>query len=85
MSCAPVKTRALNGVTALRAIGRRRVLATCGSRLRSQRSLIVHPAPRIIRAPLKNKRDVPTTDRGDAIGVAMGAARRVEKRHGKYR
>jgi hypothetical protein len=34
-------------------------------------------------APLKNRRDVPTTERGDAIGAARGAARRVEKRQGK--
>jgi hypothetical protein len=34
-------------------------------------------------APLKKSRDVPTTDKGEAIGTARGAARRVEKRHGK--
>ena len=77
--------RALNGVTAPRAIGRSRVLATCGSRLRSQRSLIVHPAPRMIRAPLKKRREVPTTERGEAIGMARGAARSVENRQGKKR
>ena len=46
---------------------------------------MVHPAPRIMRAPLKKRNVVPMTDRGDAIGVARGAARRVENRHGKNR
>ena len=81
----PVKASALKGVTAPRAIGRSRVRATCGSRLRSQRSLIVQPAPRIMRAPLKKSSAVPTTESGDVMGVARGAARRVEKRHGKKR
>jgi hypothetical protein len=36
-----------------------------------------------MRAPLKKRRDVPRTDRGVAIGTASGAAKRVEKRHGK--
>jgi hypothetical protein len=39
----------------------------------------------MMRAPLKNRRDVPRTERGDAIGKASGAARSVEKRHGKKR
>jgi len=38
-----------------------------------------------MRAPLKKRKVVPMTDNGDAIGVASGAARRVEKRHGKNR
>lgn len=84
-SCAPVKTRALNGDTAPRAIGRRRVRATCGSRLRSHRSLIVHPAPRMMRAPLKKSIEVPMTDKGEVNGSVYGAARSVEKRHGKKR
>jgi hypothetical protein len=37
----------------------------------------------MIRAPLKKRSVVPMTDVGDAIGVVKGAARRVEKRHGK--
>jgi hypothetical protein len=36
-----------------------------------------------MRAPLKKRRDVPITEIGDAIGVARGAAKSVEKRHGK--
>jgi hypothetical protein len=39
----------------------------------------------MIRAPLKNSMEVPTTERGDAIGTARGAAIRVEKRQGKKR
>ena len=46
---------------------------------------MVQPAPRIMRAPLKKRREVPSTESGDVIGVASGAAKRVEKRHGKYR
>ena len=79
----PVKTRALKGVTEPRAIGRNRVRVTCGSRLRSQRSLIVQPAPRITSAPLKKSREAPMTDRGDAIGDVRDPARSVEKRQGK--
>lgn len=78
-----MKTSALKGVTAPRAIGRSRVLVTCGSRLRSQRSLIVQPAPRIMRAPLKKSNEVPSMERGEAIGTARGAASSVENRHGK--
>lgn len=44
---------------------------------------MVQPAPRIISAPVKNRSDVPTTERGDAIGTARGAASKVEKRQGK--
>jgi len=84
-SCTPVNARALKGETAPRAMGRRRVRATCGSRFRSQRSLIVQPAPRIMRAPPKKRREVLKTDRGEAMGTARGAARRVEKRQGKKR
>ena len=80
-----MKARALKGVIAPRAIGRRRVRVTCGSRLRSQRSLMVQPAPRMISAPLKKRREVPTTERGEAIGTARGAASSVENRQGKKR
>lgn len=84
-SCTPVKVRALKGVRAPRAIGRWRVRVTWGSRFRSQRSLMEQPAPRIMRAPLKKRRDVPRTERGEAIGTTIGAARRVEKRQGNKR
>lgn len=47
----PRKEVAAKGVTARRARGRRAVRRTWGSRLRSQRSLMVQPAPRIIREP----------------------------------
>jgi hypothetical protein len=80
-----VNARALKGVTAPRAMGRRRVRVTCGSRFRSHKSFIVQPAPRIINAPLKKRSDVVMTDRGDVIGMASGAANRVENRHGKKR
>jgi hypothetical protein len=46
---------------------------------------MVQPAPRIINAPLKKRDVVPRTDRGDAKGVAKGAAKRVENRHGRNR
>lgn len=46
---------------------------------------MVQPAPRITMAPAKNRTDVPMTEKGDAIGTVRGAARRVEKRQGKYR
>jgi hypothetical protein len=39
----------------------------------------------MMSAPLKKRREVPTTDRGDDIGTARGAARRVENRQGKKR
>lgn len=44
-----------------------------------------HPAPRMMSAPAKKSAVVPTTDPGDAMGAARGAAMRVEKRHGKKR
>ena len=84
-SCTPVNTNALKGETAPLAIGRSLVLVTCGSRFRSHRSLMVQPAPRMTRAPLKNRREVPIAENGDTIGVVRGAASRVEKRHGKKR
>lgn len=68
-----------------RAMGRRRVRETWGSRFRSHRSLILQPAPRMIRAPEKKSAAVPTTLRGEAMGAAMGAANSVLKRHGKKR
>lgn len=46
---------------------------------------MVHPAPLITRAPVKNSAVVPITAEGAAIGVAIVAARRVLKRHGKKR
>jgi hypothetical protein len=46
---------------------------------------MVHPAPRMMRAPVKNRIDVVKTSRGEEMGVARGAARRVENRHGKKR
>jgi hypothetical protein len=39
----------------------------------------------MMRAPLRNRKDVPITHRGDAIGVARGAAIKVENRQGKYK
>jgi hypothetical protein len=45
----------------------------------------VHPAPRIIKAPVKNSNDVPTTEPIDAIGKAIGAAINVENKQGKYK
>jgi hypothetical protein len=38
-----------------------------------------------MRAPDANRSEVPMTVPGDAIGIVMGAARSVEKRHGKKR
>ena len=46
---------------------------------------MVHPALRIINAPKKNKTDVVITSQGVAIGIANGAASKVEKRQGKNR
>lgn len=46
---------------------------------------MVHPAPRIIRAPEKNSNEVPTTEPTEGIGETIGAAINVEKRHGKYK
>ena len=46
---------------------------------------VEQPAPRIMIAPEAKRREVPMTVIGLVIGVAMGAARRVEKRHGKKR
>jgi hypothetical protein len=80
-----VNARALKGVIAPRAMGRNLVLLTWGSRLRSQRSLIEQPAPRMIRAPLKKSKEVLMTESGVAIGIANGAARRVENKQGKNR
>jgi hypothetical protein len=68
-----------------RAIGLNRVRSTWGSRFRSHRSLIVQPAPRMMRAPAKNNVAVEMTSTGVETGEASGAARRVENRHGKYR
>lgn len=46
---------------------------------------MLQPAPRMMSAPEKKRAAVPMTERGDDIGVARGAARSVEKRHGKKR
>lgn len=70
---------------ARRAIGRSRVRSTCGSRFRSQRSLMVHPAPLMTRAPVKKSAVVLMTADGAATGVAIVAATSVLKRHGKKR
>lgn len=85
VSCPPRKTMACWGVMARLAIGRSRVRSTCGSRLRSQRSLIVHPAPLITSAPVKKRAVVPMTADGAATGAAMVAARSVLNMHGKKR
>jgi hypothetical protein len=39
----------------------------------------------MINAPLKNRADVAATEEKEAMGSAIGAARSVEKRHGKKR
>lgn len=46
---------------------------------------MVHPAPRITKAPVMNSAEYPRTDEMGAMGVAKGAARRVENRQGKKR
>jgi hypothetical protein len=38
-----------------------------------------------MRAPEKKRSEVPITEPGLAIGMAIGAAMSVEKRHGKKR
>lgn len=80
-SWTPVKATAFKGLIAPRAIGRSRVRFTCGSRFRSQRSLIVQPAPRIMSAPVKNNTEVDRTANGGA--AVYDAARRVENKQGK--
>lgn len=80
-----MNTNPLKGDMARRAIGRSRVRTTWGSRSLSHKSLIVHPAPRMINAPEKNNKDVLTTDPTEATGAAIGAAIKVEKRQGKNR
>ena len=79
----PVNVKALKGVTAPRAMGRRRVRATRGSRSRSHKSLIVQPAPRIMRAPAKKHSEVVRTGSGGA--AVYEAAIRVENKQGKKR
>jgi hypothetical protein len=39
----------------------------------------------MMRAPEKKRREVPMTEPGVAIGVAIGAAMSVENKHGKKR
>jgi len=46
---------------------------------------MVHPAPRMMNAPEKKRRDVPNRVEGDVIGSVRGAARRVLKRQGRKR
>lgn len=46
---------------------------------------MVHPAPRMMMAPEKNSNVVPTTVKGLAIGMVMGAAMSVENMQGKKR
>ena len=46
---------------------------------------MVQPAPLMISAPEKKRTEQPATERGLAMGAAMGAAIRVEKKHGKKR
>lgn len=46
---------------------------------------MVHPAPRMTSAPVKNRAVVPATAEGAAIGAAMVAAMSVLKMHGKNR
>jgi len=80
-----VNARALNGVMAPRAIGRNLVLVTRGSMLRSKRSFIVQPAPRIISAPVAKRRVVPSTVGRGVIGSVRVPARSVDQRHGRKR
>lgn len=67
LSWAPRKVTAEKGVMARRARGRRAVRATWGSRLRSQRSFMVQPAPRIVRAPRAKRRVMDKIVVGGAI------------------
>ena len=46
---------------------------------------MVHPAPRMIKAPEKKRVVVLNTWSGEVIGAAIGAASSVENRHGKKR
>ncbi len=46
---------------------------------------MVQPAPRMTRAPVRNRVVVVSTVESGAMGVAKGAARRVENRQGKKR
>ena len=79
------------GEMAPRAIGRRRVRETKGSRLRSHRSFIAQPAPRMMMEPEKKRRVVVRiVDGGMGRVVVRGErecmeARSVEKRQGKKR
>ena len=84
-SCTPRNGMACLTLIAPRAMGRSLVLATCGSRLRSHRSLMVQPAPRIIKAPAKKRAEVASMVLGGVIGDVSGAASRVLKRQGRKR
>lgn len=68
-----------------RAMGRNLVRVTLGSMLRSQRSLMAQPAPRIIRAPAPNRRVVESTVGNAIAGSTRVLARRVDHMHGKKR
>lgn len=46
---------------------------------------MVQPAPRMMRLPARNRRPVPMTVVGGGMVVHMGAARKVDHRHGKKR
>lgn len=84
-SCVVVNTSADAGVIAPRAIGRNFVRVTLGSMSRSQRSLMAHPAPRMIRAPTPNSKVVERTVGNAIAGSTRVLARRVDHMHGKKR
>src|SRR5256885_1377510 len=80
--CAPAKKNADLGDMAPRAMGRNLVRETCESNSRSQKSLMVQPAERMMKAPEAKRAVVPITETGDRIGEARVEARRVDQRHG---
>ena len=84
-SCAPAKRTALVGVTACRTSGRKRVCVTLSSMLRSQRSLIVHPAPRMMSAPEVKRKPVYRTEETGAVGIVNEAAISVDQSVGRRR
>lgn len=80
-----VKARAEAGVMAPRAMGRNLVRVTLGSMLRSQRSLIAQPAPRMMRAPVPKRRVVVRTVGRGVAGSMRVLARRVDHMQGRKR
>lgn len=46
---------------------------------------MVQPAPRMIRAPVRKRRDVARAVAGGVMGMVSGAASRVLKRQGRKR